>query len=215
MNAAQLLPLIFATTAIAGEPPPQDRAAILGMAGEFKVTFHFQETVGFQPGYELKKPYTEDAHELVLVAKDEPRHIELQHLLIADGDVIKHWRQVWTFEDTRVCEFQGHHTWRMRDLTADEARGTWTQLVTQVDDSPRATKAPDAGRTTPASPPGRAATPGVRCRAANRNAARNTRSSPAPIAMSSLLSAGSTNRTIPRPSLPMAKPPPPSRAKSA
>lgn len=133
------LPLLFtATLALAGDAPPAaDRAAILGMAGEFEVTFHFQETVALQPGYDLKKPYTESAKELVLVAKDEPRHIELQHLLIADGEVIKHWRQVWTFEDTRVCEFQGHNTWRMRDLTAGEASGAWTQLVTQVDDSPR------------------------------------------------------------------------------
>jgi hypothetical protein len=44
---------------------------------------------------------------------------------------------VWTFEDPRICEFQGDNTWRMRDLTADQARGTWSQLVTQVDDSPR------------------------------------------------------------------------------
>jgi hypothetical protein len=133
-----LIPFTFAATAPADEAPPAaDRTAILGMAGEFAVTFHFEETVAFQPGYELKKPYTESAKELVLVAKDEPRHIELQHLLMADGEVIKHWRQVWTYEDTRVCEFQGNNTWRMRDLTADEARGTWTQLVTQVDDSPR------------------------------------------------------------------------------
>ena len=132
-----ILALTLTVPTFASEPSPQDRAAILGMAGEFAVTFHFQETVGFQSGYELKKPYTEDAQELVLVAKNEPRQIELQHLLLAGGEVIKHWRQVWTFEDTRVCEFRGSDTWRMRDLGADEARGTWTQLVTQVDDSPR------------------------------------------------------------------------------
>ena len=133
-----LLPLLLAGPAIAGNmPPAQDRAAILGMAGEFAVTFHFEETIGFKSGYELKEPYTEDARELVVVAKDEPTHIELQHLLVVEGEVIKHWRQVWTFEDTRICEYQGHNTWRLRDLSAASAIGTWTQLVTQVDDSPR------------------------------------------------------------------------------
>jgi hypothetical protein len=129
--------LIITPAAFAGDPPAADRAAILGMAGEYKVSFSFHETIAFQPGYELRKPYTESAHELVLVAKDEPRHIELQHILVAEGHVIKHWRQVWTFEDTRVCEYQGGQTWRMRDLSAAEAAGTWTQLVTQTDDSPR------------------------------------------------------------------------------
>ncbi len=124
-------------SAFADNPPDKDRAAILGMAGEFKVTFRFEETVALSPDYTLKKPYKEEAHELVILAKDEPRHIELQHLLVADGMVIKHWRQVWTFEDTRICEYQGDNSWRMRDLTPAEAKGTWSQLVTQVDDSPR------------------------------------------------------------------------------
>ncbi|HEX2748563.1 MAG TPA: DUF6607 family protein [Verrucomicrobiales bacterium] len=137
MKFLPFLSLLFAGSAFADAPPAEDRTAILGMAGEFAVTFHFEETVALKADYALKKPYTEAAHELVVVAKDEPRHIELQHLLVADGMVIKHWRQVWTYEDTRICEFQGSNTWRMRDLTADEARGTWTQLVTQVDDSPR------------------------------------------------------------------------------
>ena len=117
--------------------PEKDRSAILAMAGEFAVTFDFRETASFQPGYELKKPYTENAHELVLVVKDEPRRIELQHLLVDSGMVIKHWRQVWQYEDTRICEYSGAQTWTMRDVPAAEAAGTWTQLVTQVDDSPR------------------------------------------------------------------------------
>jgi len=138
MKTAILFSLLLVVPALADEAPPAaDRTAILGMAGEFAVTYHFEETVALKAGYELKKPVTESARELVLVVKDEPRHIELQHLLLADGEVIKHWRQVWTFEDTRVCEFQGNNTWRLRDLTPEEARGTWTQLVTQVDDSPR------------------------------------------------------------------------------
>lgn len=122
----------------AGEPSAQDRQAILGMAGQFKVEFHFQETLSLQKDYQAKTgSYDETAHELVIVTEDTPRRIALQHLLVADKMVIKHWAQIWTFEDTRVCEFQGHNRWKMRDLTPQEAAGTWTQQVTQVDDSPR------------------------------------------------------------------------------
>ena len=45
----------------------RDRAAILGMAGKFEVKFNFTETVALAPDYELKKPYTSKAHELVKV----------------------------------------------------------------------------------------------------------------------------------------------------
>jgi hypothetical protein len=132
--------LLTALTAFAADPAPEaDRKAILAMAGKFKVHFHFEETLGFQPGYELTKPYDEDAHEWVVVAEDSPRRIALQHLLVVAGGkvVVHHWRQVWTYEDTRVNEFQGENNWKTRELTPEQAKGTWTQLVTQVDNSPR------------------------------------------------------------------------------
>lgn len=126
-------------SAFAADPAPEtDRKAILAMAGNYKVDFHFAETLAFQPGYELTKPYDEDAHETVMVVEDSPRRIVLQHLLVTPGPVvIHHWRQIWTYEDTRVNEFQGHNTWKTRELTAEQAKGTWTQLVTQTDNSPR------------------------------------------------------------------------------
>lgn len=129
--------LTFATVH-AGEPSEQDRKAILSMAGQFKVNFHFQETLSLQKDYTAKtESYDETAHELVIVTEDTPRRIALQHLLVADKMVIKHWAQIWTFEDTRICEFQGNNSWTMRDLKPEEAAGTWSQQVTQVDDSPR------------------------------------------------------------------------------
>lgn len=123
----------------AGEPPEQDRKAILSMAGQYAVNFNFRETLSLQKGYEMKtNVYDEDAHELVVVAEDTPKRIALQHLLVVgDKMVIKHWAQIWTFEDTRLCVFQGNNSWKMRDLTPAESEGKWTQLVTQVDDSPR------------------------------------------------------------------------------
>lgn len=135
-----LAALTLTSTAVrAASPPDADRAAILAMAGEFEVTFDFEETVSLQPGYELKNPYREDATELVIVIEDTPGRIALQHLL-SDGEsgrVVKHWKQIWTWQDTRIVEFQGRDKWKVRELTPAEAAGTWSQLVTQVDDSPR------------------------------------------------------------------------------
>ena len=120
------------------EAPAADRAAILAMAGAYDVAFQFEETLALQPGYEVTKPYHEDATELVVVAEDTPRRIVLQHLLlVGKGSVLQHWRQIWTYEDTRLTEFTGHNTWRARTLEPSAARGMWTQMVTNVDNSPR------------------------------------------------------------------------------
>jgi hypothetical protein len=119
----------------------KDRAAILGMAGEFRVTFNFEETVPLVPGYELRKPYESAAKELVTVADDQGDQITLQHLLVVtdmDGPmVIKHWAQIWTYEDKHVLNYEGNMTWRPKTRTDKKVKGTWTQYVTQVDDSPR------------------------------------------------------------------------------
>lgn len=120
----------------------QDRKAILAMAGTFNVKFQFHETVAIQPGYELKKPYTSDATELVTVVEDTGRFISLQHVLVVTGEdgtqrVVKHWRQDWTYEDTELLAFQGHRKWARVTLPDPHVKGTWSQAVWQVDDSPR------------------------------------------------------------------------------
>lgn len=125
-------------------PPPaadkeRDRAAILAMAGEFEVKFHFQETVALTEGYELWAPYQAEATELIEVIEDTGDHISMQHILVL-GDskrVVKHWRQDWTFEDDGYYEYKGHRRWERRILSPAERAGTWTQRVYQVDDSPR------------------------------------------------------------------------------
>lgn len=119
----------------------QDRAAILGMAGEFKVSFTFQETVSLTDSYEIKNPYHADAREVVKVVEDKGSEITLQHLLVVEdmdgANVIKHWAQIWKFEDTITLDYEGDMTWVAKKLSQEEAKGTWTQFVTQVDDSPR------------------------------------------------------------------------------
>lgn len=137
-----------------GTSPEADRRAILAMAGEYRVDFRFEETLGLVDGYELDEPYTAGATEYVEVIEDTGDRIVLQHVLVmhpkkddaatekADGDepkpfVVKHWRQDWVFQDQVMTEFAGGRTFVTRHLDASEVRGTWSQAVYQVDDSPR------------------------------------------------------------------------------
>jgi len=125
----------------------RDRRAILAMAGTYRTSFDFLEVVGFRPGFAPDRPYQSWATEYVYVAADEPRFIRLQHVLVmfvrnADGAiegplVTKHWRQDWRYEARERLEYRGRNTWAKVRLRPDDARGTWTQSVFQVDDSPR------------------------------------------------------------------------------
>jgi hypothetical protein len=120
-------------------PPQQDRAAILAMAGEYRVHFEFTETVALRGGYATKPAKTSGATELVVVVEDSPGRIVLQHLLLdtRSNGVIKHWRQDWTWQDTTLLEFRGDRRWQRRALAPAEVAGRWTQSVHEVDDSPR------------------------------------------------------------------------------
>lgn len=125
----------------------RDRRAILAMAGTFRTTFDFLEVIGLRPGFKPDRPYQSWGTEYVYVVRDTPRFISLQHLLVMfvqtkDGNVegpfvIKHWRQDWRYEDTELLTYRGHNTWVKRRLTRAQAKGTWSQAVFQVDDSPR------------------------------------------------------------------------------
>ena len=115
-----------------------DREAILAMAGVFTVDFDFRETVPIKPGYALHGPHHEVAPvEVAHVVRDEPGFISLQHMLVFGPKVVKHWRQDWLFENRDLYEYERPLRWRHREISAQEARGTWTQRVYQIDDSPR------------------------------------------------------------------------------
>ncbi len=144
-----VLPLLGAPAAVADvaeahanaapTPPAADRAAILAMAGEHRVTFEFDETVALRSGYEPRAPKTSAGTELVVVVEDSPTRIVLQHLLVdtRHHSVIKHWRQDWTWQDRALLEFRGERRWQWRQLAPEEAAGRWVQTVYEVDDSPR------------------------------------------------------------------------------
>ena len=124
----------------------EDRAAIKAMAGNYKVSFDFTETVTLKAGYKLKEPKLSGAHEVVRVIKDEPGFISLQHILVVGGEQkfpVKHWRHDWVYEPEYVYDFVGFNSWKKRELSSDESKGKWAQFVYQVDDSPRYSAAGD------------------------------------------------------------------------
>lgn len=119
----------------------QDRASILAMAGDFKVTFDLRETTSWRADYTPYVGKLQSGHESVRVAEDTGRHIVLQHLLVVkDGAktiVVKHWRQDWTYEPTTVLAYQGKGHWASEPVPEPQRKGRWSQTVWQTDDSPR------------------------------------------------------------------------------
>jgi hypothetical protein len=125
----------------------RDRRAILAMAGPYRASFDFLETVGFSAGFEPARPFRSWGTEYVYVVADEPDFVSLQHVRVMvfrqdDGTlsepmVIKHWRQDWRYEDTVMHVYAGERRWQEVRLDAGAVAGKWTQAVYQVDDSPR------------------------------------------------------------------------------
>ena len=140
-------PQFLATTEAEIGAFERDRRAILAMAGNYRTSFDFIETVGFTAGYRPTAPYQSWGTELVTVVEESERFISLQHILvmriilpsgeISEPMVMKHWRQDWTYEPTQITEFTGNQKWETRSLTPESTRKKWLQSVYQVDDSPR------------------------------------------------------------------------------
>ena len=142
---ARKLPLV--EIASASSSFEKDRAAILSLAGDYKTSFHFMETLGLYPEHEPTRPYHSWATEEIRVLEDRRDFISLQHTLVMhfemdDGSimepmVMKHWRQDWTYEDTDLHTFRGSASWGRERREPESVSGGWSQAVWQVDDSPR------------------------------------------------------------------------------
>jgi hypothetical protein len=115
----------------------KDRRAILAMLGEYEVDFGFQETVVLKAGYGRHEPKHTGAHEAVVLVEDSGRRIVLQHLLIAGGHVVKHWRQDWLYEAPTRFEFTQDQVWRVKPVARELTTEAWTQCVYEVSDAPR------------------------------------------------------------------------------
>ncbi|MEL1249329.1 DUF6607 family protein [Aurantiacibacter gilvus] len=118
-----------------------DRAAILAMAGDYRVRFDMQESTPWLEGYEPLERKISGGYESVRVIEDTGDLIVLQHLLVvgAEGEefVIKHWRQDWQYEPEAVLTYAGPDHWVMTEVPERMRNGRWSQTVYQVDDSPR------------------------------------------------------------------------------
>ncbi|MBV1905961.1 MAG: hypothetical protein KUG75_07780 [Pseudomonadales bacterium] len=125
----------------------RDRRAILAMAGPYRTSFDFIETIGLIPNYKPTRPYQSWGTEYVYVVANEKTFISLQHIIVMffkakDGTisgpaVVKHWRQDWNYQDQDLHIYVGRNTWQRQTLTKKQAKGHWSQSVFQVDDSPR------------------------------------------------------------------------------
>ena len=125
----------------------RDQMAIRALAGDYKVTFDFLETMVFGEASGPAKPYRSWATERVYIIGDEPGFVSLQHILVmyyvddkgvTQGPmVIKHWRQDWTYEPAEMVEYAGHRHFQKRALGEEERTGQWSQTVYQVDDTLR------------------------------------------------------------------------------
>ncbi|MEI9926923.1 MAG: DUF6607 family protein [Sphingomonas sp.] len=150
--AASLLALPLAAPALAGRPDAAhgtadaaldaDRAAILAMAGNYKVTFDLRETTPWRADYAPIPSKILGGHESVRVIEDSGRKIVLQHLLVVAGDdgkpvVVKHWRQDWIYEPASVLVYAGQGRWNLEAVPESERHVHWSQTVWQTDDSPR------------------------------------------------------------------------------
>lgn len=125
----------------------KDRRAILAMAGPYRTSFEFLETVGYTQPFTRARPYQSWGTEYIYVVEEREDFISLQHIMVmfVAGDngelsgpfVQKHWRQDWQFEKADLFVYAGNSVWEQRKLTPEQAAGSWAQSVFQVDDSPR------------------------------------------------------------------------------
>ena len=130
--------VLGASMAQAQDKKTMDRQAILDMCGCFEVTFKYTETFAPEIDYEKKLDYTAKAYELALPIIDKDNKISIQHLLVLnDTMVIKHWRQDWVYENQTLFHYDKDNNWTFAQLPDDQVKGQWTQLVYNVEDSPR------------------------------------------------------------------------------
>ncbi len=125
----------------------RDRAAILAMAGDYRASFDFLETILFTSGATPARPYRSWGTERIYVIEDRADFVSLQHILVmfvidesgqTHGPLVqKHWRQDWRYEPSNVLVFAGNERFETRSVPRDARRGAWSQTVYQVDDAPR------------------------------------------------------------------------------
>ena len=138
MKKLSILILILFSTNLFSQKN-QDIDAIKNMCGCFEVEFKFAETFNYSndPSYVGSKNYKAKALELALLIKDEKNHLSIQHILVTEKSIIKHWRQDWIYQNTDLYSYSTNNRWEYREHDKKNVKNQWTQKVYQVDDSPR------------------------------------------------------------------------------
>lgn len=114
-----------------------ERKLIKSMAGNYRVTFKFAETFSPIKDYAYHDRHFSQAKEVAFIIEESENRIAIQHILFVGDHQIKHWRQDWLYENQTLLTLIKDHKWKKTILPPEEAKGTWTQKVYQVDDCPR------------------------------------------------------------------------------
>lgn len=115
-----------------------EKEYIKNMCGCYQVDFEYAETFSPVKDYEYRDRYIAHGLEWAFVDEESDDEVKIQHLLVInDSTIVKHWRQDWIYENRDLLTYQRNMEWDKESLSKEEAAGTWTQKVYQVDDSPR------------------------------------------------------------------------------
>jgi hypothetical protein len=139
----KLLLLMLLLTICSYGQKKEDEKAIKAMCGCFEIKFNFAETFKYPrdaANYKSSEVKQEAALEWAELIEDTPTKKSIQHLLIVgNGMVVKHWRQDWTYENTKFYDYNGFEDWKYKSVAKNKVQGQWTQSVFEVDDKPRYT----------------------------------------------------------------------------
>jgi len=131
---------VLAAISAANAQTAKDQEAIKNLCGCFEVSFNYAETFT-NDTTEKQTAGKLNEHavvEMVLPLEATPKKYVMQHLLVAGGQVIKHWREDWEFEKANLWSYNGDQKWiKKAPLSAADVKGEWTQTVWEVDDAPR------------------------------------------------------------------------------
>lgn len=117
----------------------EDIKSIKSLCGCFEVTFMYTETFSPDTAYKFHDKYRAKGLEYVVAEESSQSKFVLQHLLLAGDDIIKHWREDWTYQNTDHLLFDKEGSWKPSKLAPSAVKGRWTQSVWEVDDAPRYT----------------------------------------------------------------------------
>lgn len=137
MKSVYSLTLLLIVTLNSFAQNKEDVKSIQSLCGCFEVSFMYAETFATDTGYKFSNKYTARGLEYVVAEESKPSKFVLQHLLVANEDVIKHWREDWVYQEVKQLQFIHSAQWQPVILKPAQVKGQWTQSVWEVDDAPR------------------------------------------------------------------------------